>query len=84
MEYVTGGSIDRQVRDYGGGLSEDLVRKYSKQVLKGLAYLHKKRVVHGDIKCEVQRLKIIFKVPTFSQPKTESVNSQTLVLPKLS
>lgn len=54
MEYVSGGSIEYQVTKYGK-LSEELARKYSKQILKGLVYLHSKKVVHGDIKCEDSR-----------------------------
>lgn len=57
MEYVSGGSIEYQVNKFGK-LSEELTRKYSKQILKGLGYLHGKRVVHGDIKCKFYFLTI--------------------------
>src|SRR5690606_31413243 len=49
LEYVPGGSLSSIVRKYGR-LSEDVVRQYTKQLLLGLDYLHKNRIVHRDIK----------------------------------
>jgi serine/threonine protein kinase len=50
MEYMTGGSVREQILNYGA-LSEQLTKKYTKQIIEGLIYLHKNRFVHRDIKC---------------------------------
>jgi mitogen-activated protein kinase kinase kinase len=49
LEYVPGGSIASMLSQYGP-FSEDLVRRFSYQILRGLAYLHKVGIVHRDIK----------------------------------
>jgi serine/threonine protein kinase len=49
MEYVPGRSIFSRLREYGA-MSEEVVRKNTRQVLEGLAYLHAHRIVHRDIK----------------------------------
>jgi len=49
LEYVAGGSVSSLVRRYGR-LSEDVVKNYTKQLLMGLSYLHRHRIVHRDIK----------------------------------
>eukprot|EP00050_Salpingoeca_kvevrii_P006403 m.289155 g.289155 ORF g.289155 m.289155 type:complete len:583 (+) comp12085_c0_seq1:184-1932(+) len=49
MEYVPGQSLFMRLRDYGA-FSEDVVRKYTRQILEGLHYLHEHRIVHRDIK----------------------------------
>jgi serine/threonine protein kinase len=51
MEYMTGGSVREQILNYGA-LTEQLTKKYTKQILEGLIYLHKNRFVHRDIKCK--------------------------------
>lgn len=38
-----------QLKQYGP-LTENVTRKYTKQVLEGLAFLHKNVIVHRDIK----------------------------------
>lgn len=49
LEYVSGGSIHKILREYGP-LGESAIRSYTKQILSGLAYLHLKNTVHRDIK----------------------------------
>ncbi|KAK7318221.1 hypothetical protein RJT34_02920 [Clitoria ternatea] len=49
LEYVSGGSIFKLVREYGQ-LGEFAIRNYTRQILSGLAYLHAKNTVHRDIK----------------------------------
>ncbi|CAF3447758.1 unnamed protein product [Rotaria socialis] len=50
MEYMTGGSVREQILNYGA-LTEPLAKKYTRQILEGLIYLHKNRFIHRDIKC---------------------------------
>ena len=49
MEYMSGGSIRDQLNTYGV-FSESVVRRYTRQVLQGLAYLHNLMIVHRDVK----------------------------------
>lgn len=49
LEYVGGGSI-RSILNKYGALSENNIRKYTKQILNGLKYLHSNNIVHRDIK----------------------------------
>ena len=49
MEYVSGGSLHAAVREFGA-LSEDVIAKYTGQVLSALEHMHSKGVVHGDVK----------------------------------
>lgn len=49
MEYVPGGSLASIVKKRGC-LSESVTRRYTKQILDGLHYLHCHRIVHRDIK----------------------------------
>lgn len=51
MEYMTGGSVREQILNYGA-LNEQLTRKYTRQILEGLIYLHENRYIHRDIKCK--------------------------------
>ena len=50
LEYIPGGSIKNMI-DQFGGFNEILIRKYTKQILSGLKYLHDKKIIHRDIKC---------------------------------
>ena len=54
MEYMTGGSVREQILNYGA-LNEQLTKKYTRQILEGLVYLHEKRYIHRDIKCRMER-----------------------------
>lgn len=49
MEYVPGGSIAHLLKRFGT-FSEKLIRRYTKEILQGLMYLHKNGIVHRDIK----------------------------------
>eukprot|EP01063_Lacrimia_lanifica_P037268 TRINITY_DN7601_c0_g1_i1.p1 TRINITY_DN7601_c0_g1~~TRINITY_DN7601_c0_g1_i1.p1 ORF type:complete len:536 (+),score=159.12 TRINITY_DN7601_c0_g1_i1:145-1752(+) len=49
LEFVTGGSMASLVREYGP-LTDVMTRKYSRQILEGLHYLHLNNIVHRDIK----------------------------------
>lgn len=49
MEFVPGGSIANILRHFGP-LQEVVINKYTIHILQGIAYLHKNRVVHRDIK----------------------------------
>lgn len=49
MEYITGGSVTDQIREYGP-LTENVCRSYLRQILEGLVYLHSLEIVHRDIK----------------------------------
>ncbi len=52
LEYVSCGSIQALLKTMGGPLDERVIRKYSRQILLGLAYLHSRDppVAHRDIK----------------------------------
>ncbi|XP_043911130.1 mitogen-activated protein kinase kinase kinase 3 [Protopterus annectens] len=49
MEYMPGGSVKDQLKAYGA-LTENVTRKYTRQILEGLSYLHSNMIVHRDIK----------------------------------
>ena len=50
LEYIKGGSIKNLI-DQFGGFNESLIKKYTKQILEGLKYLHDNKIIHRDIKC---------------------------------
>ncbi|XP_038047208.1 mitogen-activated protein kinase kinase kinase 2-like isoform X2 [Patiria miniata] len=49
MELMPGGSVKDELRSYGA-LTENVTRKYTRQILEGVAYLHTSHIVHRDIK----------------------------------
>ncbi|NWI02913.1 M3K3 kinase, partial [Tichodroma muraria] len=49
VEYLPGGSIKDQLKAYGA-LTENVTRKYTRQILQGVFYLHSNMIVHRDIK----------------------------------
>ncbi|CAA3012186.1 mitogen-activated kinase kinase kinase 3-like isoform X2 [Olea europaea subsp. europaea] len=49
LEYVSGGSIQKLLQEYGP-FAEPVIQNYTRQILLGLAYLHGKNTVHRDIK----------------------------------
>ena len=49
LEYVPGGSLKRLLNRFGP-LEEGVVRLYTRQILRGLEYLHSNGIAHRDIK----------------------------------
>mmetsp|Transcript_13233 Transcript_13233/g.24793 ORF Transcript_13233/g.24793 Transcript_13233/m.24793 type:complete len:347 (+) Transcript_13233:937-1977(+) len=49
MEYMPGGSLSSLLKQYGP-LEEGVIKKYTRQILRGLQYLHGHGVVHRDLK----------------------------------
>ncbi|PVH38167.1 hypothetical protein PAHAL_5G192900 [Panicum hallii] len=51
LEFAPGGSLaDEAARSAGGSLAERDIRAYAGDVARGLAYLHGRSLVHGDVK----------------------------------
>ena len=50
MEFVEGGSLLTVMKKFGHQ-PEETCRAVMQQLLKGLAFLHSRRVIHRDIKC---------------------------------
>ena len=49
MEYMSGDSLSKLISQRGP-LDYDRVRKYTRQILEGVDYLHRQRIIHRDIK----------------------------------
>ncbi|XP_016476605.1 mitogen-activated protein kinase kinase kinase 5-like isoform X1 [Nicotiana tabacum] len=50
LEYVHPGSINKYVRDRCGAMTESIVRNFTRHIVSGLAYLHRTKTIHRDIK----------------------------------
>ena len=50
LEYMEGGSVAALVKKSGGSLEEWRVRRFTRDIVEGLAYLHSQEIVHCDIK----------------------------------
>ncbi len=57
LEYMPGGSLSDVLKQFAGGaqqqqqpLDEQLIRSYTRSILQGIDYLHRRGIVHCDIK----------------------------------
>lgn len=50
MEFIDGGSLADKIKS-NGPIYEEIAKSYLVQILKGLEYLHAKRIAHRDLKC---------------------------------
>lgn len=49
LEYCSGKSVESLLRQFGP-IREKLIRRYSASIFSGITYLHKHRIIHGDVK----------------------------------
>jgi serine/threonine protein kinase len=55
MEFMEGGSLRNRISVQKAPFAEKTVIQFTRQILKGLAYVHNHVVTHGDLKCMVFR-----------------------------
>lgn len=64
LEYCSGLSLQRQIRLSGSGLADSDVKNYSRDILRGLKYIH----CHGYVHCDIKPDNILL-VPGFGERK---------------
>ncbi|KAJ8754873.1 hypothetical protein K2173_015385 [Erythroxylum novogranatense] len=52
MEYVPGGTLQEVIKRSGGQLDEPVIRAYTRDILRGLDYLHVTGLIHCDVKSQ--------------------------------
>ncbi|XP_010246145.1 PREDICTED: mitogen-activated protein kinase kinase kinase NPK1-like [Nelumbo nucifera] len=52
LEYMAGGSLADLAQKFGGALDETVIQVYTREILQGLSYLHRRGIVHNDLKCK--------------------------------
>ncbi|XP_066316549.1 mitogen-activated protein kinase kinase kinase 17-like [Miscanthus floridulus] len=50
LEFAPGGSLADRAAQSGGRLAQPAVQAYTRDIARGLAYLHGRSLVHGDVK----------------------------------
>jgi len=50
MEFMENFSLLNMMKVYGGKIPENRIRSYTTQILKGLKYLHRKDIIHQNLK----------------------------------
>eukprot|EP01065_Artemidia_motanka_P048986 TRINITY_DN8037_c0_g1_i2.p1 TRINITY_DN8037_c0_g1~~TRINITY_DN8037_c0_g1_i2.p1 ORF type:complete len:1005 (+),score=185.60 TRINITY_DN8037_c0_g1_i2:213-3227(+) len=50
MEYLSGGSLDGVLKQFGGKLATTSIQRYVRDSTRGLAFLHQHKIVHRDMK----------------------------------
>ena len=48
LEYIPGGSISSIIEKYGK-LNEEIIKRYTRQILEGLEYLHAHNIIHRGL-----------------------------------
>ncbi|XP_064632173.1 uncharacterized protein LOC135490712 [Lineus longissimus] len=50
LQYMCGGSVDDHLKKTAAPFSEEKTKRYTRDVIEGLRYIHGKRIIHRDIK----------------------------------